>query len=233
MERLDKIVSNYTSYSRKEVKDLIKKKRIKVNDDLALKPEQKVDEEKDVIKIDDDVLSIKKNIYIVMNKPKGYITATKDYSQETVIDLLDEDYFIYDIFPVGRLDKDTTGLLILTNDGAFSHEIVSPRKEHIKVYIADLDSEITDKMIKGFEIGVKLDDGTVCKKAKLENIDAKKARVTITEGKYHQVKRMFEAFDAKVLNLKRIQIGNFCLPEDIEEGEYRELTDEELEMIKN
>ena len=232
MERLDKIVSNYTSYSRKEVKDL-KKKRIKVNDDLALKPEQKVDEEKDVIKIDDDVLSIKKNIYIVMNKPKGYITATKDYSQETVIDLLDEDYFIYDIFPVGRLDKDTTGLLILTNDGAFSHEIVSPRKEHIKVYIADLDSEITDKMIKGFEIGVKLDDGTVCKKAKLENIDAKKARVTITEGKYHQVKRMFEAFDAKVLNLKRIQIGNFCLPEDIEEGEYRELTDEELEMIKN
>ena len=233
MERLDKIVSNYTSYSRKEVKDLIKKKRIKVNDDLALKPEQKVDEEKDVIKKDDDVLSIKKNIYIVMNKPKGYITATKDYSQETVIDLLDEDYFIYDIFPVGRLDKDTTGLLILTNDGAFSHEIVSPRKEHIKVYIADLDSEITDKMIKGFEIGVKLDDGTVCKKAKLENIDAKKARVTITEGKYHQVKRMFEAFDAKVLNLKRIQIGNFCLPEDIEEGEYRELTDEELEMIKN
>lgn len=232
MERLDKIVSNYTSYSRREVKDLVKKKRIKINDLVAVKPEQKVDEEKDIIKIDDEILTIKKNVYIVMNKPKGYITATKDYSQETVIDLLGEEYLIYDVFPVGRLDKDTTGLLILTNDGAFSHEIVTPKKEHIKIYVSDLDKEITDKMIKGFEAGVKLEDGTVCKPAKLEMIESKRARVTITEGKYHQVKRMFEAFDVKVIDLKRIQIGSFELPKDLNEGEYRELTEEELEMIK-
>ena len=233
MERLDKVVSNYTSFSRREVKDLIKKKRIKVNDIFAARPEQKVDEEKDVIKIDEDILTIKKYVYIVMNKPKGYITATRDNNQETVIDLLDEDYLIYDIFPVGRLDKDTTGLLILTNDGTFSHEIVSPRKDHIKVYEADIDKDITDKMIKGFENGVKLEDGTLCKSAKLEIIESRKAKVTITEGKYHQVKRMFEAFDSSVLELKRIQIGSFCLPDDIEEGDYRELTDEEIELIKN
>jgi len=231
MERIDKIVSNYSSYTRSEVKKLIKSNLIKVNDVVVNKPETKVDEFSDVIKIEDKVLIIKDKVYLVLNKPKGVISATEDMYDETVLDLIDEEYLVRNIFPVGRLDKDTTGLLILTNDGDFSHSILSPKKNHKKIYKVKIDIPITDKMVEGFKKGVKLKDEK-CKEAILEKISTYEAYVTITEGKYHQIKRMFGCYEAKVVELERIQIGEFKLPKELHRGDYRELTEEELELIK-
>ena len=232
MERLDKIVSNYTSFSRSEVKKLIKEKRIKVNNEFVFKSDIKIDVNFDKITIDNKIIQIKEKIYLILNKPKGYITATEDKSSATVLDLISEEYKARNIFPVGRLDKDTTGLLILTNDGTFAHNITSPNKNKSKVYIATLDTPITDKMKLEFEKGVILNDGK-CKPASLEIINEFTAKVTITEGKYHQIKRMFGCFSAKVIELKRIQIGNLKLPENLLEGEYRELSDIEIKDIIN
>ena len=232
MERLDKIVSNYTSFSRSEVKKLIKEKRIKVNNEFVFKSDIKIDVNFDKITIDNKIIQIKEKIYLILNKPKGYITATEDKSSATVLDLISEEYKARNIFPVGRLDKDTTGLLILTNDGTFAHNITSPNKNKSKVYIATLDTPITDKMKLEFEKGVILNDGK-CKPASLEIINEFTAKVTITEGKYHQIKRMFGCFGAKVIELKRIQIGNLKLPENLLEGEYRELSDIEIKDIIN
>ena len=232
MERLDKIVSNYTSFSRSEVKKLIKEKRIKVNNEFVFKSDIKIDVNFDKITIDNKIIQIKEKIYLILNKPKGYITATEDKSSATVLDLISEEYKARNIFPVGRLDKDTTGLLILTNDGTFAHNITSPNKNKSKVYIATLDTPITDKMKLEFEKGVILNDGK-CKPASLEIINKFTAKVTITEGKYHQIKRMFGCFGAKVIELKRIQIGNLKLPENLLEGEYRELSDIEIKDIIN
>ena len=232
MERLDKIVSNYTSFSRSEVKKLIKEKRIKVNNEFVFKSDIKIDVNFDKITIDNKIIQIKEKIYLILNKPKGYITATEDKSSATVLDLISEEYKARNIFPVGRLDKDTTGLLILTNDGTFAHNITSPNKNKSKVYIATLDTPITDKMQLEFEKGVILNDGK-CKPASLEIINEFTAKVTITEGKYHQIKRMFGCFGAKVIELKRIQIGNLKLPENLLEGEYRELSDIEIKDIIN
>ena len=230
MERLDKIISNYTRFTRSEVKKLVKEKRVKVNNKLVLKSDIKVDANLDIITVDNETIKIKENIYLVLNKPKGVITATEDKKSDTVLDLISEEYIIRNIFPVGRLDKDTTGLLILTNDGVFAHNITSPNKNKRKVYIATIDKPITEEMIKGFEKGVILNDGE-CKPAKLEKIDENVAQITITEGRYHQIKRMFGCFGAKVIDLKRIQIGKFKLPDNLKEGEYRELTDTELSDI--
>ena len=232
MERLDKIISNYTSFTRNEVKSLLKQRRIKVNGDIALRPEVKLDISKDKIFIDDNELIIKEKIYLVLNKPKGVITATEDKKLDTVLDLISEEYRIRNIFPVGRLDKDTTGLLILTNDGVFAHNITSPNKNKTKVYIATLDIPVTDNMVSEFSNGVILNDGK-CKPAKLEKISDYLAKVTITEGRYHQIKRMFGCFGAKVVELKRIQIGQFKLPENLDEGEYRELSNIEIKDIIN
>ena len=188
MERIDKIVSNYSSYTRSEVKKLIKSNLIKVNDVVVNKPETKVDEFSDVIKIEDKVLIIKDKVYLVLNKPKGVISATEDMYDETVLDL-------------------------------------------IKIYKVKIDIPITDKMIKRKKKGVKLKDEK-CKEAILDRISTYEAYVTITEGKYHQIKRMFGCYEAKVVELERIQIGEFKLPEELQQGDYRELTEEELELIK-
>lgn len=232
MERLDKIISNYSNYTRSEVKKLVKQNRIKVNEYLVSKSEIKIDIEKDRIFIDNNELVIKQKIYLVLNKPKGYITATEDKISNTVLDLISDEYKVRKIFPVGRLDKDTTGLLILTNDGDFAHNITSPNKNKTKVYIATLDIPVTDNMVSEFSNGVILNDGK-CKPAKLEKISDYLAKVTITEGRYHQIKRMFGCFGAKVVELKRIQIGQFKLPENLDEGEYRELSNIEIKDIIN
>lgn len=230
MERLDKVISNYTNYTRSDAKRLVKEKRIKVNNEVIFKSDVKIDLAKDKICIDDVFIEIKEKIYLALNKPKGYITATEDKIAKTVLNLIPEDYRIRNIFPVGRLDKDTTGLLILTNDGEFAHNITSPRKNKNKVYIATLDIPITPDMKIGFENGIELSDGK-CKPAKLEKISENIAKVTITEGRYHQIKRMFGCFGAKVIELKRVQIGNFVLPEDLREGEFKELTYDEVQEI--
>lgn len=232
MERLDKVIANQTSFTRSEVKSLVKSKRVKINDVIINKSDIKVDTDKDIITIDENQLTVRNNIYLVLNKPKGYISATEDKKQTTILDIVSKDYLVKDLFPVGRLDKDTTGLIIITNDGDFAHNILSPKKDSKKIYIAKLDIPVTKEMANGFENGVELIDGK-CKPAKLETIDEYTALVTLTEGKYHQIKRMFGCYKAKVVELSRVQIGNFKLPKELKEGEYRELTDEELELILN
>lgn len=211
LERVDKIISNQTNYTRSDVKKLIKFKKVKVNDIIVDKPEFKVDIQKDIITVDGANIAFKKNVYLVLNKPKGYISATEDRKMPTVLDIVSKDYGNRNLFPVGRLDRDTTGLMILTDDGDFTHNILSPKKDSKKLYIATIDIPITNEMIEGFENGVKLIDGE-CKPSKLEKIGEYEAIVTLTEGKYHQIKRMFGCFKAKVVELKRIQIGNFKLP---------------------
>ena len=231
MERLDKIISNQTSYSRSDIKQLIKKKKIKVNDNIVLKSDIKIDFNIDIIKINDKILEIKRFVYLVLNKPKGYVSASKDNNDKTVLELVPEKYKHRKLFPAGRLDKDTTGLMLITDDGVFAHDILSPKKHVKKTYEVIIDIPISDEMISGFKSGVMLNDG-ICKTASLKKIDTYKAIVTLTEGRYHQIKRMFGCFKAKVLELKRLSIGNYLLPEDLKLGEIKELTEEELNKIK-
>ena len=164
------------------------------------------------------------------------VSATFDNRDETVIDLLEVEHQVFEPFPVGRLDKDTVGLLLLTNDGELNHRLISPKWKVDKVYYAKIDKKVTDKDIDKFKAGITLDDGYVCKEANLEILNAtdegSEVMITIQEGKFHQVKRMFEAVDKKVTYLKRTEFGTLPLDEDLEEGEYRELTDEELAILK-
>ena len=156
MERLDKVVSNQTGYSRKEVKNLVRQKRILVNEIMVTKSDIKVDLEKDIIKLDNKEITIKKYIYLMLNKPKGYVSATIDKNDKTVLDLVPTEYLHRNLFPAGRLDKDTTGLMIITDDGDFAHNILSPQKHVKKTYIVTIDIPITEEMITGFKEGIKL-----------------------------------------------------------------------------
>lgn len=230
MERLDKVISSQTNYSRKDVKELIKQKKVMVNNNTVFKSDLKVDELCDEIIVNNERLSIKRNIYLILNKPKGYVSATKDNYDKTVLDFVPLEFKKRNIFPAGRLDKDTTGMMILTDDGVFAHDILAPKKHIKKIYKVTIDKEITDEMIKGFLDGVMLNDG-MCKTAKLEKIDKNIGIVTLTEGRYHQIKRMFACFKANVIELERIGMGDMTLPEDLQLGEIRELTDEELKKI--
>ena len=230
MERLDKVIVSQTEYSRKDVKKLVQSKRILVNGEVIKSSDIKIDKEKDVILIDGKNIDIQEHVYLVLNKPEGYISATEDRAQKTVLDLIDEKYLCRDMFPAGRLDKDTTGMMIITDDGVFAHNILSPKKHIKKIYEVTIDIPVTDEMKKGFEEGIKLIDG-VCKSSLLEKIGEYEARVTLTEGRYHQIKRMFGMYGAKVVKLHRICMGSLYLPEDLVKGESRELTKEELELL--
>ncbi len=230
MERIDKIISSQTNYSRKDVKKLILQKKISVNGKVAKKPEQKVNEQQDEIYIDGNKLEIKKYIYLILNKPKGYISATEDRTAKTVLDLVPEKYMRRGLFPAGRLDKDTTGMMIITDDGEFAHNILAPKKHIEKTYRVQIDIDITDEMREKFKQGIVLKDH-VCCPATIVVEDKNTALITITEGKYHQIKRMFGCFGAKVVNLHRISMGGLQLPKDLREGECRELAAEELEKV--
>lgn len=230
MERLDKVIASQTEYSRKDVKKLVQSKRILVNGEVIKSSDIKIDKEKDVILIDGKNIDIQEHVYLVLNKPEGYISATEDRTQKTVLDLIDEKYLCRDMFPAGRLDKDTTGMMIITDDGVFAHNILSPKKHIKKIYEVTIDIPVTDDMKKGFEEGIKLIDG-VCKSSLLEKIGEYEARVTLTEGRYHQIKRMFGMYGAKVVKLHRICMGSLYLPEDLAKGESRELTKEELDLL--
>ena len=198
MERIDKIIGSQTLYSRKDVKDLIRKKRVLVNGHTVLKPDIKVDADFDRISIDGREIKIKKNVYLMLNKPKGYISATEDRNMATVLDLVPKEYKHRNLFPAGRLDKDTTGLMIITDDGDFAHNILSPNKHIKKIYNVTIDIPVTNEMIEGFKNGVMLNDGE-CKSAVLERVGEYTAVVILTEGRYHQIKRMFGCFGAKVI----------------------------------
>ena len=237
MERLDKIISNLGYGSRKEVKALCKKGFVEVDGIVVKDSSINIDPEKSIISINGEELRYRKYIYLMMNKPDGVISATYDNREETVIDLLEVEHQVFEPFPVGRLDKDTVGLLLLTNDGELNHRLISPKWHVDKVYFAKIDKKVNEEDIEAFRKGIKLDDGYVCKEGKLEILSASdegsEVRVTIQEGKYHQVKRMFEALDKKVVYLQRIEFGGLILDEELEEGEYRELTEEELSILKS
>ena len=237
VQRLDKIISNLGYGSRKEIKAIARKGLIEVDGVIVKDSSMNVDPDKSVIKINGEEIFYREYIYLMMNKPDGVISATHDNRDETVIDLLEIDHQAFDPFPVGRLDKDTVGLLLLTNDGELNHRLISPKWKVDKVYYAKIDKKVTEKDVEAFKKGITLDDGYVCKEAKLEILNASdegsEINLTIQEGKFHQVKRMFEAVDKKVVYLKRIEFGGLSLDEELEEGEYRELTEEELAQLKS
>ena len=231
MERIDKIIVAQTQYSRREVKELVSKKRVKVNGELVTKPDVKVNTENDEITIDGAKINIKKYIYLMLNKPKGYISATEDRTKLTVLDLVPKEYLHRNLFPVGRLDRDTTGLMVISDDGEFSHNILSPKKHVKKLYNVTIDVPVNEDMVNGFKTGIKLNDG-ICKSALLQITGQYTCLVTLTEGRYHQIKRMFGCFGAKVIELQRIGMGNFMLPDNLKLGECREFTEEELKQLK-
>ena len=236
MERLDKVLSNLGYGSRKEIKQAIRKGLIEVNGELVKDNGMQVDPEADKIVVNGEEIFYRQYIYLMMNKPDGVVSATVDNRDETVIDLLEVEHQVFNPFPVGRLDKDTVGLLLLTNDGELNHRLISPKWKVDKIYYAKIDKKVTEEDIKKFENGITLDDGYVCKEAKLEILEAtedgSEVMITIQEGKYHQVKRMFEAVGKTVVYLKRVEFGTLKLDEDLEEGEYRELTEEEINILK-
>lgn len=237
MERLDKVLANLGYGSRKEVKVLVKNGRVEVDGEVVKSSSISIDPEKSIVKVNGEELLYRKYIYIMMNKPDGVISATFDNRDETVIDLLDVDYQVFKPFPVGRLDKDTVGLLLITNDGELNHKLISPKWHVDKVYYAEINKEVNEGDIQAFKKGVVLDDDYKCLPAKLEiveaNEDGSKVYITIQEGKFHQVKRMFEARGKEVVYLKRVKFGNLPLDTELMEGEYRELTEEELEILEN
>lgn len=236
MERLDKILSNLGYGSRKEIKTIVKKGLVKIDGKIIKDNSLQVDPDKSVILVNGEEIVYKKYIYLMMNKPAGVVSATYDKYEETVIDLLSPEDAIFEPFPVGRLDKDTVGLLLLTNDGELNHKLISPKHHVDKIYYAKINKEVTDKDIELFEKGITLDDGYKCMNAKLQiiasNSEGAEVYVTLQEGKYHQVKRMFESLGKEVVYLKRIEFGGLELDETLVEGEYRELSDEEINILR-
>ena len=230
MKRIDRIISEHTDYSRKEIKKLISKGLVEVNGELAKKPEDKYDDNV-TITIDGIEIDTRDNIYLVLNKPKGFVSTT-DMNERSVLELVPDEYMNRELFPAGRLDKDTTGLMIITDDGEFAHNILSPKKHVQKIYEVTLDIPVTEEMKKGFLKGVNLSDGE-CKSAILDITGDKTCNVTLKEGRYHQIKRMFGCYKAKVVELNRICMGEFFLPSDLSQGEIRELTEEELVLIQS
>ena len=231
MERIDKIIASQGQYSRSDVKKLISKKQVAVNGEVVKSANVKADPLKDRITVKGAELNFKRNVYLVLNKPKGYVSATEDRDHQTVLELVPEEFAGRDIFPAGRLDRDTTGLMIITDDGALAHNILAPKKHVQKIYHVELDIPVTEEMARGFAEGVELNDG-VCKEAGLEITGEFSACVTLKEGRYHQIKRMFGCYGAKVVELHRLTMGNLYLPEDLAVGECRELTEEELKLLQ-
>lgn len=239
--------------SRKETKEYAKKKRIKVNDTIVKTSDYKIDVQKDIVTFDGRTIAYEQFEYYMLNKPAGVVSATVDNNDRTVIDLIDSERK-KDLFPVGRLDKDTVGLLIITNDGKLAHSLLSPVKHIDKKYFARVEGIITEEHIKRFKEGLKLKDGTLTKPAQLKIIKSGNAKseneeldnsklenaksnnisdveITICEGKYHQIKRMIACIGGKVIYLKRLSMGRLELDENLHEGEYRKLTEDEIKCL--
>ncbi|QQZ10564.1 pseudouridine synthase [Heyndrickxia vini] len=233
--RIDKFLANAGLGSRKEVKQILKKNIVKVNGVVIKDSKVHINPQQDEVTVRGEEVDYKEYIYLMMNKPPGVISATEDPHDETVIDLLELKDTILNPFPVGRLDKDTEGLLLLTNDGQLSHQLLSPKKHVPKTYFAVIKGEVTDQDISEFSNGVILDDGYHTKPGELVILKSgihSDIELTIMEGKFHQVKRMFEAVGKKVIYLKRMSMGPLALDESLKLGEYRELTDEEIALLK-
>lgn len=230
MMRLDKMLAHCGYGSRKEVKEYIRKGYILVNGEVITDDDFKVDEINDEITFIDEEVDYKNMLYFMLNKPDGYVSATFDYNDPTVIDLIDG-HKNRNIFPVGRLDKDTVGLLIITNDGQMAHRLLSPKSHVDKTYYLKYTGTITNMAISMFEKGITIDDGYTCMPAKLIDLGNNEANVIIKEGKFHQVKRMMEAIGCSVTYLKRVKFGPISLDENLKEGEYRALTKKEIKAL--
>ena len=234
-QRLDKVLSNCGLGSRKELKAAFKAGQILVDGIVVKDSGLHVDPEESEIIINGEKLNYKKYVYLMLNKPQGVISATEDKVHKTVLDLVPEEYAHFELFPAGRLDIDTEGLVLLTNDGELAHEILAPKKHVPKRYCAKIAGSVSGDDVKSFSEGIVLEDGYKSLPANLEIINSgetSEIEITIVEGKFHQIKRMFEAVSKKVIFLKRLQMGGLCLDESLKPGELRELREGELELLK-
>ena len=235
--RLDKCLADCGLGTRSEVKSLLKAKRITVNGKVVTNGKVQVNPETDVILFDGEKIQYEEFVYIMMNKPKGVVSATEDNLHKTVLDLIDPLYFKKGVFPVGRLDIDTHGLLLLTNDGELAHRLLSPKKHVTKIYQARVEGGMTPEDAAAFERGIVLSDGTECMPARLDILsttqDESVVQIHLKEGKFHQVKRMVKACGKTVVDLERLTMVPLKLDERLALGESRPLTEEELQLLMN
>lgn len=230
--RIDRFLCHMGIGSRSEIKKFLKTCRVKLNGKFEKSPNTQVDIDKDEILFDDERVIYKEFTYLMLNKPKDYISATFDPKLPTVLELLEFPYSNMELFPVGRLDIDTTGFLILTNDGKFSYNVTNPKKKVNKKYLVTLRDDISSNQIESLENGIYFEkEDFTTENAKVEEISKREIYLTISEGKFHQVKRMLEYVGNEVIELKRVSIGNLSLDEKLELGEYREITNTELKEI--
>lgn len=235
--RIDKFLANQDIGSRSQVKQYIKKGMISINGTVCKSPEQKIDENTDQISYNGTVIGYQKHHYYMLNKPAGCVSATNDNLHTTILDLLKGSVSVKNLFPVGRLDIDTEGLLLITDDGELSHNLLSPSKHVAKTYFARIDGLVTEEHIKAFKAGLDIGDdkptkpGTLFIKSANPDTSTSEILLTITEGRYHQVKRSFEVLGMKVTYLKRLSMGSLALDEALAPGEFRELTDSELQAL--
>lgn len=231
MVRLDKFLCDVGIGTRSEVKNYIKKGLVSLNGEVVRKPEIKVDADRDSVSYSGEKCTYVQYAYYMLNKPEGVISATRDRVSATVLDLLGNPG-IKGLFPVGRLDKDTEGLLLITNDGMLSHELLSPKKHVDKVYYVSIKKKLQPEDIRRLETGVPIEEGCLSMPAKVEVLDEKEILLTIHEGKFHQVKKMLHAVDNEVLYLKRLSMGSLQLDESLAPGEFRPLTEDEVAALK-
>ena len=233
MIRLDKFLADMGIGTRTEVKKMIRQGKVKIGDTVVKSPEQKIDTATQKVFCEGQEVGYEEYEYYMLNKPAGYVSATTDAKDKTVLDLI-TDKKRKDLFPVGRLDKDTEGLLLITNDGDLAHRLLAPKKHVDKLYYAKVEGLVTEDDVKTFAEGVNIGDDEMTRPAVLEILksdDISEIHLTIQEGKFHQVKRMFEAVGKKVIYLKRVSMGTLRLDENLKLGEYRALTEEELEHL--
>lgn len=232
MMRLDKFLTNYTDLSRNSSVEAIRKGRVFVDGKCEKKNDIKIDEKNSTIQLDGNIIEFKKYIYLMLNKPSGILSATNDKTQKTVIDLLPQEYKKYDLFPCGRLDKDTIGLLILTNDGINAHRLLSPKNNIQKVYQFECSEILSNDNIVLLEAGIELKDGWKTKPCKINLRSSTSGTIAITEGKYHEIKRMFGAIGNKITFLQRLSFGEIKLDENLKCGEFRPLNDKEEVFLR-
>ena len=230
--RLDKLLANKAYGSRKEVHQIIKDRRVTINGEITTKKDTHIDIDIDTVAVDGQTVSTTQLYYVKFHKPKGYVTAVEDSTHPVVMDLLPPEYLKMGVVPVGRLDKDTEGLLLLTNDGVWGHSIINGNKHVPKVYYVEFDGELSADGIQRIKEGIVLGDGTQCKPALIELLSDQSATITIEEGKYHQVKRMIGAAGGSVTYLKRLTIGHVDLSGIEEVGSVMDLTIDEVEGFK-
>lgn len=235
--RIDKLLSNLGIGTRSEIKKMIKQKQIKINGELVKNGKDQLDPDSAQVSINDRPVAIQLTKYLMLNKPQNVITATEDASQRTVLDLIAPDDLVKGLAPVGRLDKDTTGLLLLTNDGQLAHRLLAPQKHVAKTYQATIDGIVNEDTVSRFKTGIQLKDGTHCKPATLKIISTveknnqSEVEITITEGKYHQIKRMFAVCGMHVAALKRVTMGPLKLDSSLKPGQYRPLSESEIQAL--